>query len=177
MSLRAVRTPLRRLAALQGDLHLVSWRLSAGLSTLPFAFIGIVFIIAVTKAIPGSGRGWKFTGGNVHRASILAIAALLIPAAVVSQTDTSVGIDSMGLVFRGTIDSVAAVAGHGSLRDRQLPRGTLREVRVYIGFGIGYPQKAVMIREDSIGVHGWLGLWWPGAIAEAPMPAPMSAPR
>lgn len=71
----------------------------------------------------------------------------------------------------------AAVAGHGSLRDRQLPRGTLREVRVYIGFGIGYPQKAVMIREDSIGVHGWLGLWWPGAIAEAPMPAPMSAPR
>jgi hypothetical protein len=65
-------------------------------------------------------------------------------------------------VFRGTIDSIAVVAGYGSLRDRPLPRGTLREVRAYIGFGLGYPQEAARIWEDSKGAHGWLGLWWPG---------------
>lgn len=101
-------------------------------------------------------------GGNLHRTSVLAIATLLIPAVVGAQADTSSDVDSIGPVFRGTIDSVAAVAGHGSLRDRQLTRGTLRELRVNVGFGLGFPQEAARIWEDSKGAHGWLGLWWPG---------------
>lgn len=36
----------------------------------------------------------------MHRASILAIAALLIPAAVVSQTDTSVGMELIDALNR-----------------------------------------------------------------------------
>lgn len=101
-------------------------------------------------------------GGNLRHASVLAIAALLIPAPGRAQAATSSDADPIDSVFRAVIDSVADVAGLGSLRAGQLPPGILREVRTYIGFGLGFPQEVARFWEDSSGAHGRLGLWWPG---------------
>ncbi len=106
----------------------------------------------------------------MRRAFVLAIAALLISVGARAQSDTSSDADSIGPVFRGVIDSVAAVAGYGSLRDGGLSSGTRREVRVYIGFGLGYPQEAARLWEDSRSAHGWLGLWWPGTRLDYTVP-------
>lgn len=81
-------------------------------------------------------------GGDVRRAFLLAIAALMISVGAGAQSDTASDTDSIGPVFRGIIDSVAAVASYGSLRDGRLASGTRREGRIYIGFGLGYPQEA-----------------------------------
>lgn len=109
-------------------------------------------------------------GGHLRHAFTLAIAAILIPAAARAQLDTSLDADSIDPVFRAVIDSVSAVAGYGSLRDGKLPPGTLREVRTYIGFGLGFPQQATRLWEDSNGARGWLGLWWPGTRLDYTIP-------
>lgn len=90
------------------------------------------------------------------------VATILIPGAACAQTAGPPMADSVGAVFRSVIDSVAATAGLASLRDQELPRGVRREVRLYVGFGLAHPQQAVRVWEDAGGVHGWLGLWWPG---------------
>jgi hypothetical protein len=106
----------------------------------------------------------------LRHAFTLAITALLIPAAARAQVDTSSDADSIGSVFRAVVDSVAAVAGFGSLRDGELPPGASREVRTYVGFGLGFPQQATRLWEDSNGAHGWLGLWWPGTRLDYEIP-------
>ena len=88
--------------------------------------------------------------------------ALLIPSVGRAQTAGSPSSDSIGSVFRAVIDSVGTAAGLASLRDRALPPGLQREVRAYIGFGLGYPQTAARLWEASGEAHGWFGLWWPG---------------
>jgi hypothetical protein len=106
----------------------------------------------------------------LRHAFALAITALLIPVAARAQLDTSLDADSIDPVFRAVIDSVSAVAGYGSLRDGKLPPGVRREVRTYIGFGLGFPQQATRLWEDSNRAHGWLGLWWPGTRLDFTIP-------
>ena len=106
----------------------------------------------------------------MRHAFTLAITALLIPAAARAQVGTSSDADSIGSVFRAVVDSVASVAGFASLRDGKLPPGVRREVRTYVGFGLGYPQQTTRLSEDSNGAHGWLGLWWPGTRLDYEIP-------
>jgi hypothetical protein len=102
----------------------------------------------------------------VHRSAALAIAAFLISAAARAQAGSSSDVDSIASGFRAWVDPVAAAAGFGSLHDGGLPPGVRREVRAYVGFGLGFPQDAARIWEDSSGAHGWLGVWWPGTRLE-----------
>lgn len=99
--------------------------------------------------------------GLIPRWGLIAAAAILIPAAASAQNATPVA-DSIGSTFRNTIDSVATAADMSSLRNRELPDGVRREIRIYIGFGLGFPQRVARLWEDARGAQGWLGLWWPG---------------
>ena len=91
----------------------------------------------------------------------LLTAMLMLPPSVQAQA-TSGSSDRIGSVFRSVIDSIASTAGVVSLRDTPLAPGTVREIRAYIGFGLGAIDQAVRLWEDQEGVHGWLGLAWPG---------------
>ena len=79
---------------------------------------------------------------------------LLIPACGPAE-------DGGGRVYSDVTDSVAVAAGLRPLHKGRLPAGVRREVRAYIGFGIAFPQQAIRIWQDTSGVHGWVGLWWP----------------
>ena len=61
------------------------------------------------------------------------------------QPGSSAAADPIGPVFRAVIDSVASTAGLASLRDAALPSGTAREIRAYLGFGLGGIHQAVRI--------------------------------
>jgi hypothetical protein len=89
------------------------------------------------------------------------ITTLLLPPTVRAQ-ESPAPIDPIGSVFRSVIDSIASTAGLASLRDSPLPPGVSREIRAYIGFGLGAIDQAVRLWEDGEAVHGWLGLSWPG---------------
>lgn len=59
-------------------------------------------------------------------------------------------------------DSVSATAGLPALAHTNLPAGTRRELRAYIGFGLTVTHEMYRIWQDDEGVHGWAGLWWDG---------------
>jgi hypothetical protein len=91
----------------------------------------------------------------------ISITALLLPLTVRAQGG-SPPTDPIGPVFRSVIDSIASTAGLASLRDTPLPANASREIRAYVGFGLGAIEQVVRLWEDGEGVHGWHGLSWPG---------------
>ncbi len=129
-------------------------------------------------------RKWKkleFASWRIHWVSVAAfprisprvIRALAWTAAILAspidaeQTseiieDTQAGVPdaTWPKVYFPHFDAVVASVGLAPLRTTELPGGT-REIRVWIGGGIGYPQSLYRVVEDETGVFGELVLYWP----------------
>jgi hypothetical protein len=63
-------------------------------------------------------------------------------------------------IYFRTFDSVTVASGLQPLRSTALPPGQ-REVRIWIGGGIGYPQRLYRVYDTAGGVSGELVLHWP----------------
>jgi len=92
---------------------------------------------------------------------LLATAVLAAPSLAVSLLAQGAPPTRGDLVpkFAEDIDAAAAAAGLRPLRAERVPRGR-RELRVWVGFGLGIPMSLYRIRADGQTVAGELVLWW-----------------
>jgi hypothetical protein len=67
--------------------------------------------------------------------------------------------------YATSVDPVAGLMGWPLLRDPGALGGARREVRLWMGFGIGSPDLAMRVVDGPGGASGEVVLWWPG---EAP---------
>jgi hypothetical protein len=84
----------------------------------------------------------------------------LVFVATVASRDARAQTDSIGRVFRDGVTAVARSGRLSRLDSTRLTPGVRREIRVYVGFGLGAPDRLVRVWEDARGVHGRFGLFW-----------------
>jgi len=69
--------------------------------------------------------------------------------------------DPFDLVFRPALVDVAEASGLPRLDSAAVSSSVRREIRIYTGFGLGFPHEVVRLWEDGRGVRGQLGVFWP----------------
>ena len=102
-----------------------------------------------------------------------AISALLTatPAIILMLTSAGIAIaqpDSLGdrFPYREFIDEIAAGAGLEPIHPPASFPDSVRELRVFIGFGTRFPQAFVRIRQAGADTTGTLYHWWPLQVQE-----------
>ena len=92
------------------------------------------------------------------RRLVLALLCLILPGLAHAQAKDAE--DSLSSVFRRVLNTVATASHLARLDSAALPPGVTREIRVYIGFGLGQPERMIRVWQDTAGTHGAFGLFW-----------------
>ena len=96
------------------------------------------------------------------RRPLLALFAAAMLAATPATAQLRVPAPDTAPRFKGATDPVAALVGLPMLRGGGELRRPGREIRIWVGFGLGYPMHMLRVAESLEGVTGQQVLWWPG---------------
>jgi hypothetical protein len=92
------------------------------------------------------------------RRLVLALLFLTLPGLARAQAKADA--DSLSSVVRLVLSTVATASHLARLDSASLAPGVTREIRVYIGFGLGQPDRMIRVWQDTAGTHGAFGLFW-----------------